>query len=155
MHKKLQKQKTTIPNKKDVKQNWLVLDAAGKTLGRLCAEIAKILRGKHKPVFTPNFDCGDGVVVVNADKVVVTGSKESQKVYRYHTGAMAGLRTIPYRVMKERKPQYIIEHAVKGMMPKSRLGRQQISKLRVYAGSAEDNLAKNGHTAQQPVNVNI
>jgi len=141
--------KTFIPNQKETKLNWFVLDASGKTLGRLTSEIAKILRGKHKPIFTPYMDCGDGVVVVNADKVKVTGSKEAQKIYRYYTGSMSGLREIPYRTMQARKPTYIIEHAVKGMMPKSRLARQQLKKLRIFAGD-QHTLA-----AQQPVSVNI
>ncbi len=146
MHKKA---KTFIPNKNEIKLSWFVLDASGKTLGRLAAEISKILRGKHKPSFTTYLDCGDGVVVINADKVKVTGSKEAQKIYRYYTGSMSGLREIPYRMMKARKPEYIIEHAVKGMMPKTRLARQQLKKLRIFAGE-EHNLA-----AQQPIHVNI
>lgn len=141
--------KTFIPSKKDEKLNWIVLDASGKTLGRLSAEIAKILCGKHKPTYTPYMDCGDGVIVINADQVKVTGAKEAQKIYRYYTGSMSGMREIPYRTMKARKPSYIIEHAVRGMMPKSRLGRQQFKKLRVVAG-AEHNMA-----AQQPIHVNI
>ena len=155
MQKRANIQKTIIPTKKQCKLNWFILDATGKTLGRLTSEIAKILRGKHKPLFTTNFDCGDGVIVVNADKIVVSGAKESQKIYRYYTGSIAGLREIPYRTMKARKPEYIIEHAVKGMMPKSRLGRQQVKKLRIYAGPAQDHLVENGHAAQQPVHVNI
>lgn len=144
-----QQVKTFIPNKKQVTLKWLILDATGKTLGRLTSEISKILRGKHKPSFTPNMDCGDGVIVVNADKIVVTGMKEAQKIYRYYTGSMSGLREVPYRTMKARKPEYIIEHAVKGMMPKSRLGKQQVKKLRIFAGEQHD-LA-----AQQPIHVNI
>lgn len=146
----MQKQgKTFIPNKKETKQNWLILDASGKTLGRLSAEIAKILRGKHKPIYTSYMDCGDGVIVINAEKVKVSGAKEAQKIYRYYTGSMSGLREIPYRTMQARKPEYIIEHAVKGMMPKSRLGKQQLKKLRIFAGDKHD-LA-----AQQPISVNI
>lgn len=146
----MQKQaKTFIPNKKETKLNWFIFDATGKTLGRLTSEISKILRGKHKPTFTTYLDCGDGVIVINAEKVKVTGSKEAQKIYRYYTGSINGLREIPYRVMKARKPQYIIESAVKGMMPKTRLGKQQLRKLRVFAG-AEHDLA-----AQQPIQVNI
>ena len=141
--------KTLLLSKKDVKANWLILDATGKTLGRLATEIAKILRGKHKPSFTPSVDCGDGVIVVNAEKIVVTGAKEAQKIYRYYTGFMSGMREIPYRIMKARKPHYIIEHAVKGMMPSSRLGRQQLKKLRVFAGT------EHGMTAQKPIQVNI
>ena len=141
--------KTFIPKKADQKQNWFVLDASGKTLGRLTSEIAKILCGKHKPTFTTFMDCGDGVIVINAEKVAVTGSKAAQKIYRYYTGSMSGLREIPFRTMQARKPEYIIEHAVKGMMPKTRLARQQIKKLRVFAGDKHD-LA-----AQKPIQVNI
>ncbi len=151
-----QNNKTLIPKKKnpstpsmEEKVKWLLLDASGKTLGRLTSEIAKILRGKHKPQFTPYADCGDGVIVVNAEKIHVTGSKEAQKIYHYYTGSMSGLRAIPYRVMKARKPEYIIEHAVKGMMPKTRLARQQVKKLRVFAGQEHD------LEAQQPIKVNI
>lgn len=146
----MQKQaKTFIPNKKELKLNWFILDATGKTLGRLTCEISKILCGKHKPTYTTYLDCGDGVIVINAEKVKVTGNKEAQKSYRYYTGFMKGLREIPYRTMKARKPEYIIEHAVKGMMPKNRLGKQQLKKLRVFAGEQHD-LA-----AQQPIQVNI
>jgi len=143
---------TYIPGKKgkdDKQQNWLIMDASGKTLGRLSSEIAKILRGKHKPTFTTNLDCGDGVIVINAEKIHVTGNKEAQKLYRYYTGAMDGLREIPYRTMKARKPEFIIEHAVKGMMPKTRLARAQIKKLRVFKGDQHD------QSAQKPVQVNI
>ena len=146
----MQKQpKTFIPNLKERKLNWFILDAAGKTLGRLTCEIAKILRGKHKPIYTTYLDCGDGVVVINAEKIKVTGSKEAQKLYRYYTGHMSGLREIPYRTMQARKPEYIIEHAVKGMMPKTRLGKQQLRKLRIFAGQQHD------LSAQQPVQANI
>lgn len=141
--------KTILLSRKDVKQVWYVLDAAGKTLGRLASEVAKILRGKHKPNYTPYIDGGDGVIVINAEKIQVTGSKDAQKIYRYHTGAMSGMREIPYRTMMARKPHYIIEHAVKGMVPRSRLGRQQMKKLRVFAGT-EHNMS-----AQQPIYVNI
>lgn len=144
-----QQQKTIMHKKEDSKPQWIVLDASGKTLGRFAAEITKILRGKHKPTFTTYSDAGDGVIVVNADKIHVTGSKEAQKIYRYYTGSIAGLREVPYRTMKARKPEYIIEHAVKGMMPHSRLARAQLKKLRVFAG-AEHNMA-----AQQPIQANI
>jgi large subunit ribosomal protein L13 len=144
-----QKNKTFMLRKEDVKPSWFILDATGKTLGRFAAEVAKILRGKHKPTFTYHIDGGDGVIVTNADKIVVTGSKEGQKLYRYYTGSMSGLREIPYRTMKARKPEYIIEHAVKGMMPRSRLGRAQIKKLRIYAGTDHD------QAAQKPVQANI
>jgi large subunit ribosomal protein L13 len=133
-----------IPGRK-----WLLLDATGKTLGRFAAEVAKILRGKHKPGFTPHVDCGDGVVIVNAEKIVVTGAKEAQKIYRYHTGAMSGMREVPYRTMQARKPDYIIWHAVKGMMPKTRLTEAQMKKLRICKGEKHD------MGAQAPIPVSI
>src|SRR5437868_12963862 len=123
MHKRKQENRTPIVTKEEVKRGWILLDASGKTLGRLSSEIAKILRGKHKVDFTPNVDHGDGVIVVNAEKVEVTGSKEASKIYRYYTGHIGGLREVPYRHMMARKPTYIIWRAVKGMMPKSRLGK--------------------------------
>lgn len=141
--------KTFLLKKEAVKRNWFILDASGKTLGRFANEVAKILRGKHKPDFTPYVDSGDGVIVVNADKIVVTGSKEAQKIYRYYTGYMGGMREIPYKVMKTRNPEYIIEHAVKGMLPKSRLANQQARRLRVFAGENHD------LEAQKPIKVNI
>lgn len=141
--------KTTMLTKEEVKRTWFVLDAAGKTLGRFASEVAKILRGKHKPDFTSHIDTGDGVIIINAAQVKVTGAKEAQKLYRYYTGFMSGMREIPYRVMKARKPHYILEHAVSGMMPKTRLSRQQLKRLRVYAGAEHD------QAAQKPIHVNI
>ncbi len=135
--------------KEDAKPSWFILDATGKTLGRFASEIAKILRGKHKPTFTSHIDGGDGVIVTNAEKIIVSGSKEAQKLYRHYSGGMGGLREIPYATMKARKPTYIIERAVQGMMPKSRLGKQQVKKLRVYAGT------EHNQTAQKPVQANI
>ncbi len=130
-------------------RKWFLLDASGKTLGRFASEVAKVLIGKHKPSYTPNVDDGDGVVVINASKIKVTGSKAAQKKYRYYTGAVGGLREVPYEVMIARRPEFIVEHAIRGMMPKSRLGRAQLKKLRIFAGEE--------HTmdAQQPVVVNI
>lgn len=145
----LRKSKTTLANPKEIKRQWFVLDAAGKTLGRFASEIAKILCGKHKPTYCTAVDTGDGVIVINADKIKVTGSKDAQKIYRYHTGAMSGMREIPYQTMKARHPEYIIEHAVHGMVPRSRLGRQQVKRLKVFAGS-EHNME-----AQQPITANI
>jgi large subunit ribosomal protein L13 len=133
----------------DVKHGWIILDASGKTLGRFASEVAKILRGKHKPTYTPHIDCGDGVIVINADKIEVTGNKEAQKIYRKYTGFMGGMRETLYNKMKERNPEYIIERAVTGMMPKSRLADQQIRRLRVMVG--EDHKMN----AQQPIKVNI
>lgn len=142
-------QKSFQLNEAEVKRNWIILDASGKTLGRLASEITKILRGKHKPTFTTYADGGDGVIVINAEKVVVTGNKEAHKLYRCYSGYINGLREIPYRTMQARNPSYIIEHAVKGMMPKTRLANAQYKKLRVFAGS-EHNLA-----AQKPVHATI
>lgn len=141
--------RTVMAKKEEVQLQWFVVDASDKILGRLASEIAKILRGKHTPKFTPHVDCGGGVIVVNADKVRVTGNKEAQKVYRRHTGRPGGLKETTYRTMKERKPEYIIEHAVKGMVPRTRLGRKQMTRLRVCAGT------KHGMEAQQPITVNV
>lgn len=145
----MSQQKTLMKFKKDNKPSWFILDATGKTLGRFAAEIAKILRGKHKPTFTTFSDIGDGVIVINAEKIHVTGAKDAQKIYRYYSGGMGGLREIPYRTMKARKPEYIIEHAVKGMMPHSRLARAQFKKLRIFAGDKHD------MDAQKPIQANI
>lgn len=133
----------------DVRRNWFVLDATGKTLGRFASEITKILRGKHKPTFTSYIDGGDGVIIINAEKIIVTGNKEAQKEYIDYTGHMGGLRRTPYRVMMARKPTHPIEHAVKAMMPKTRLANAQLKRLRVFAG-AEHNMA-----AQQPIQATI
>lgn len=151
MANKQKQNKTVLLTKEEALavRKWLLLDAEGKTLGRFAAEVAKILRGKHKPGFTPHVDCGDGVVIINAEKIVVTGAKAAQKIYRYHTGAMSGLREVPYRTMLARKPDYIIWKAVKGMMPKTRLTEAQMKKLRIFAGSQHD------LEAQNPTVVNI
>ncbi len=140
---------TTLVKKEQVKHKWFVLDAAGKTLGRFAAEVSKILRGKHRPDYTPHIDNGDGVIVVNAEKIQVTGSKRSRKMYHYYTGSMGGLREVPFDTMQARRPSYIIEHAVRGMLPKNRLARHQLRRLRVYAGQEHD------MQAQQPITVNM
>lgn len=141
--------KTFMLKTEEAENTWYLLDANGRTLGHLASEITKILRGKHKPTFTPNIDAGYGVIVVNAEKIKVSGSKEAQKLYSYYTGHIKGLRQVPYRIMKARKPQYIIESAVKGMMPKTRLGNAQLKRLRIFAGPEHD-LA-----AQKPIQLNI
>jgi large subunit ribosomal protein L13 len=141
--------KSFILKDQEVIHQWFILDASGKTLGRFASEVTKILRGKHKPTFTTFADGGDGVIVINAEKIRVTGAKEAQKIYRYYTGSMSGMREIPYRTMKARKPAYILEHAIKGMMPKTRLARQQYSRLRVFAGP------EHGMAAQKPIQANI
>lgn len=142
-------QKTFSAKKSDQEVRWFVLDASGKTLGRFASEVAKILRGKHEPTFTPHADTGGGVIILNASKIEVTGAKEARKNYYRYTGWRGGLRVTPYREMMETKPEYIIEHAVKGMMPRTRLGRQQLKRLRIYAGGEHD------LQAQQPIQVNI
>lgn len=134
---------------KEMNPSWILLDAKGKTLGRFASEVAKILRGKHKPTFTPHVDSGDGVIIINAEQILVSGAKEAQKIYRYHTGYRSGLREVGFETMRDRKPEYIIEHAVKGMMPKTKLGRKQLKKLRIFAG-AEHSMA-----SQKPVQANI
>jgi large subunit ribosomal protein L13 len=130
---------------KDIDQRWFVVDADGMVLGRLASEVAKIIRGKHKPTFTPHLDTGDNVIVINAAKVKVTGRKAEQKTYFRHTGYMGHDRQIPFATMLAKHPERIIEKAVYGMLPKSALGRQQLRrKLRVYGG------AEHPHVAQQP-----
>jgi large subunit ribosomal protein L13 len=128
----------------EVERKWHVIDAEGQTLGRLATEIARLLRGKNKPQYTPHVDTGDFVVVVNAEKIVVTGRKAEQKVYYRHTGYPGGLRETSYETMLERKPTEILRKAVRGMMPRTRLGRQQFRKLKIYAGP------EHPHEAQAP-----
>jgi len=123
---------------------WYVVDAEGKTLGRLASQVASVIRGKHKPTYTPSLDTGDHVIVINAEKVRVTGNKEKQKFYYRHSGYPGGLRAVPYEVMMAKKPEAIIEHAVRGMLPHNRLGRSLWRKLKVYRG------AEHPHAAQKP-----
>ena len=130
----------------EVERKWHLIDAEGKTLGRLASEISRILRGKHRPQYTPHVDVGDFVVVVNAEKVVLTGKKAEQKVYRRHTGYPGGLKETSYEVMTERKPTVILRKVVYGMMPKTRLGRQQLRKLKIYAGPEHPHAAQNPQT---------
>lgn len=143
-------QETTLTQPRETTHNWLILDAKGKTLGRFASEVAKILRGKHKVKYNPNTDCGDGVIVINADKVVVSGNKEAQKTYRSYTGWIGGFRELPFRTMLEKKPEQIIVHAVEGMIPRTRLGRKQCKRLRVFAGDQ-----KHTQVAQQPQQISI
>jgi len=125
-------------------QKWWLVDAEGKVLGRLASEVANVLRGKNKPIFTPHVDTGDFVVVVNAEKVKLTGNKWSQKMYHHHSGFLGGLKSVSAGDLVRRKPEALIQHAVKGMLPKNRLGRKMIKKLKVYAGQ------EHPHEAQQP-----
>ncbi len=127
-----------------VRHSWFVVDATDKTLGRLSSQIANRLRGKHKPEYTPNVDNGDYVVVVNADKVKVTGKKNTDKVYQHYTGYPGGLKSITFDKLMQESPEKVIEMAVRGMMPKNRLSRAMLGKLKVYAGN------EHPHTAQQP-----
>ncbi len=133
----------------EVTRNWVLIDAEGATLGRLAAQAAKILRGKNKPQFTPNSDCGDFVIVINADKVQLTGNKADQKVYYRHSGYNGGLKAETFRSAMEKHPERVIERAVRGMLPKNTLGRKQFSKLKVYAG------AEHPHAAQNPVKIEL
>ena len=136
--------KTVSARKETVTRQWYVVDAAGKTLGRLCTEIANRLRGKHKPEYTPHVDTGDYIVVVNARKIVVTGNKTTDKLYQHHTGYPGGIKSLSFDKLLMKSPEMIIEKAVKGMMPKNKLSRAMLSKLKVYAGN------EHPHSAQQP-----
>ena len=136
---------TYMQKKEEVVRNWYVVDAEGLTLGRLATKVAHVLRGKHKPTYTPHIDCGDYVIITNASKVVLTGDKLDKKIYYNHSGYTGGLRERTARVMRDQYPVEMVERAVKGMLPHGRLGRQMIKKLFVYAGS------EHPHAAQQPV----
>jgi len=141
--------KTFSAKPETVERDWYVVDAAGKTLGRLAAEIARRLRGKHKPVYTPHVDTGDYIIVINAAKVKVTGRKETDKVYYRHTGYPGGIRSVTLGKLRQTHPERIIENAVRGMLPRNRLGRAMFRKLRVYAGDRHE------HAAQQPKPLDI
>jgi large subunit ribosomal protein L13 len=136
--------RTFTRKKEEIERDWYVVDAEGETLGRLASRIAPILRGKHKPTFTPHLDCGDFVIVINADKVQVTGRKMDQKFYYRHSGYPGGIRRISLRDQLDRYPERVIQSAVRGMLPKNKLGRRMIKKLKVYAGN------EHPHQAQQP-----
>jgi large subunit ribosomal protein L13 len=136
--------KTYMAHAETVERKWYVVDAEGQTLGRLATKVAAVLRGKHKPTFTPNVDTGDFVIVINSDKVVLTGKKLEDKYYRYHTGYIGGLKEIPYKKLMAEKSDLAVYEAVKGMLPKNSLGRAMIKKLRVYKG------AEHNHAAQKP-----
>ena len=135
---------TYMAKPQDIEREWYVIDAEGKTLGRLASEAASILRGKNKPVFTPHIDTGDYVIIINAEKVQVTGKKRKEKIYKRHTGYPGGLREITFEKLQAKAPEEIIRHAVKGMMPNGKLGRQMFKKLKVYAGP------EHRHAAQKP-----
>ncbi len=141
--------KTLTPKKNEIERQWWLVDAEGMVLGRLATQVAQILRGKHKPTYTPHLDAGDHVVVVNASKVALTGNKAEQKTYFRHSGYMGGEKHIPYKRMLEKHPERVIELAVKGMLPKNSLGRHMREKLRVYAG------AEHPHQGQNPQPLQI
>ncbi len=141
--------KTFAAKPAEVRRDWYLVDAADKTLGRLATEIALRLRGKHKPVYTPNVDTGDYIIVINAEKVRVTGNKRTDKMYHRHTGYIGSLKSMSFEKLIEHAPERAIQFAVKGMLPKNSLGRQMIKKLRVYAGGEHD------HQAQQPIPLEI
>lgn len=135
--------KSYIAKPAEVERKWYVIDAEDKTLGKIAAEVASILRGKKKPIYTPHVDTGDYVIVINAEKVRVTGKKEEQKIYKSHSGYPGGLKETTLRELRAKKPEEIIRHAVKGMMPKGKLGRQMFKKLKVYAGPEHPHAAQN------------
>jgi large subunit ribosomal protein L13 len=141
--------KTVSANRATVKKEWVIIDATDQVLGRLASVAAMILRGKHKPDFTPHVDCGDYVIVINAEKVKLTGNKTEQKIYIHHTGHPGGQRKVPFARMLAKKPEAIIEKAIKGMLPKNRLGAEMFRNLNVYAGNDHP------HEAQKPQPVNF
>ena len=141
--------KTYTPKVTDIERRWLLVDATDRVLGRLASEVAQLLRGKHKPMFSPHLDVGDFVIVVNAERVRLTGSKVENKTYFRHTGYMGGEKLIPFRTMQAKHPERVIELAVKGMLPKNNLGRLMRRKLKVYAGPDHP------HVAQQPEQIEV
>jgi large subunit ribosomal protein L13 len=141
--------KTYVANANDRERNWLVVDATGQTLGRLATQIADVLRGKRKPTYTPHVDTGDFVVVVNAEKISVTGNKRADKTYSRHSGYPGGLKTRTLNDMLERRPEEVLRLAVKGMLPRNRLARKQLTKLKIYAGP------EHPHVAQKPQPMEI
>ena len=140
---------TSFPSGNDIQRNWFVLDADGVVLGRLATKVAMMLMGKHKPTYTPFLDTGDHVVIVNAEKVRLTGHKEDDKMYRHHTGYPGGLKERTARRMRQTRPERMLELAIQGMLPKSKLGKQMYRKLNVYAGP------KHPHQAQQPAEMTL
>jgi large subunit ribosomal protein L13 len=141
--------KTYVPKKTEIKKNWYLVDAEGKILGRLASKIAQILSGKNKPIYTPYLDTGDFVVVINAKKVKVTGNKEKKKIYYHYSGYPGGMKEIVYEKLLEKKPTVIIQKAVRGMLPKNKLRRKMLKKLKIYAGT------KHRHQAQNPEKIEL
>jgi len=141
--------KTYMAKAETVERKWYVIDAEGVVLGRLATKVASVLRGKHKPTYTPNVDCGDFVIVINTDKVVLTGKKLEDKFYRYHTGYIGGLKEVAYKKLMAEKSDLAVYEAVRGMLPKNSLGRATLKKLRVYKG------AEHNHAAQKPETLKV
>ena len=141
--------KTFMPKAADITRKWYVIDAEGQVFGRLASQVANILRGKNKPIYTPNVDTGDYVIIINADKVILTGKKLDQKIYYKHSGFVGGLKETKYRKLLAEKPEEAMRHAVVGMLPKGPLGRQMAKKLKIYAG------AEHEHAAQQPEKLDL
>lgn len=141
--------KTKYVNKETADKKWVVIDAKDAIVGRLCSEVAKILRGKNKPSYSPHADCGDYVIIINSDDIRLTGNKESQKVYLRHTGYTGGLRTTSYRQMMAKSSTLVIENAVRGMLPKSKLGRAVFKNMHIFEG------AEHPHTAQKPTEIKL
>lgn len=135
---------TYMPKAGEITRDWYVLDAAGKPLGRVAAQAAVLLRGKHKPTFMPHVDCGDHVIIINAEKAVLTGNKLEQKYYYHHTGYIGNMKKVQYNTLMRTKPEFAMEHAVKGMLPDNTIGRNAMTRLRIYKG------AEHNHAAQKP-----
>ncbi|NCD03245.1 MAG: 50S ribosomal protein L13 [Clostridia bacterium] len=136
---------TYMPKAGDITRSWYVLDANGRTLGSLAAEAATLLRGKHKPTFAPHADCGDHVIIINAEKVVLTGKKLDQKMYYHHTGYIGNMKKVKYSTLMKEKPEFVVTKAVKGMIPSTVIGRESLTRLRVFKGP------DHSHAAQQPI----
>ena len=138
---------TYMPKAGDITRNWYLIDAEGQTLGKVATKAADLLRGKHKPTFVPHMDCGDHVIIINADKIVLTGKKLEQKMYYHHTGYIGNMKQVKYSTLLAKKPEFVMTKAVKGMIPDTTIGRQALTRLRVYAGP------EHNHAAQKPEKV--
>ena len=140
---------TYMPKAGDITRSWYLIDAEGQTLGKVATKAADLLRGKHKPTFVPHMDCGDHVIIVNADKIVLTGKKLEQKMYYHHTGYIGNMKQVKYSTLLAKKPEFVMTKAVKGMIPDTTIGRQALTRLRVFAG------AEHTHAAQKPEKVEL
>ena len=140
---------TYMPKAGDITRNWYLIDAEGQTLGKVATKAADLLRGKHKPTFAPHMDCGDHVIIINCDKIVLTGKKLEQKMYYHHTGYIGNMKKVKYSTLMEKKPEFVMTKAVKGMIPDTTIGRQALTRLRVYAGP------EHNHAAQKPEKVEL